>query len=129
MEQSLRSTISLIQIQPVSNLYHRVCWKFIHLDFFLHGATKTTQHLFVFLHVLSTKVCEFSVGASFFFCCLLSRGGAVELVCVVGQARWELFSCPSAAHIVASGSNYMQNKPLNRASSHAKLIKLVFTDR
>lgn len=63
------------------------------------------------------------------FCCLLSRGGAVGLVCVVGQARWELVSCPSAAHIVASGSNCMQNKPLNRASSHAKLIELVFTDR
>lgn len=63
------------------------------------------------------------------FRCLLSRGGAGGLVCVVGQARWELGSCPSAAHIVASGSNYMQNKPLNRASSHAKLIELVFTDR
>lgn len=56
-----------------------------------------------------------SAGASFFFfCCLSSHGIGLKVVCVVGQARWEFVACPLVTNVVTLGSDYMQNKPLNR---------------
>lgn len=54
-----------------------------------------------------------SAGASF-FCCLSSHGIGLKVVCVAGQARWEFVACPLVTDVVTLGSDYMQNKPLNR---------------
>jgi len=54
------------------------------------------------------------------FCCLPSYGIGLKVVCVAGQARWEMVGCLLVTNVVTLGSNYMQNKPLN-CSTHAKL--------
>lgn len=46
----------------------------------------------------------------------------LEVVFVAGQARWELVGCLLVTNVVTLGGNYMQNKPLNCASTHAELI-------